>query len=256
MGIGKIYDTCKCGGYVSFKWNNVLKKTEYKCAKCNDAKPINYLPNIYIVGNAGSGKSTVVEIIKDNCPAYKVISISTPLYQLVEYVKHSERDNFIKLLRDMGLSLDESENIYENTPSDIIDYILDKSIEKKRLALLYFGDFLVEKSPNILIDYAISQIDEENSIYIVDDVRLVNEGDKLSKLEFLGVRIETDKEVREKRVLNRDRVKEDIENHRTEKDIFTIAYDYIINNNSENKEDLIPEIDFLLDYYGGERLPF
>lgn len=256
MGIGKIYNTCKCGGYVTSKWNGMLQSTEYICTKCDQAKPQNYFPNIYIVGNAGSGKSTIVEIIKDNCPAYKVISISSPLYKLVEYVKYSERDNFIKLLRDMGLSLGESEEICGSIPSNIIDYILDKKIEKKRLALLHFGDVLVEKKPNILIDYALSQIDEEDSIYIVDDVRLVEEGEVFKKLDFTGVKLETDNEVREKRVLERDKVEENIENHRTEKDIYTIPYDRLIINNSDNKEDLIPEINFILDYYGGERLPF
>ena len=156
----------------------------------------------------------------------------------------------------MGLSLDESEKICESIPSDIIDYILDKNIEKKRLALLYFGDVLVEKSPNILIDYAMFQMDTEDSIYIVDDVRLVNEGEIFKRFDFIGVKLETDAQVREKRVLERDKVEENIENHRTEKDIYTIPYDRLIINNSDNKEDLIPEINFILDYYGGERLPF
>lgn len=99
-----------------------------------------------------------------------------------------------------------------------------------------FGDDIIEKifQENVenLINKRIPGMPEGNVLIMVDDLRFLNEYKLVKELGFTVIRVETDEEVRKKRLGNLfTNVK-----HRSETEMELFAPDFVIQNNDEDPE--------------------
>lgn len=207
------------------------------------------LPNIYIIGEAGSGKGFITETIKEIYPEYQSISISDPLYSMIEYLKKDDQEGFVSVLVKLGLEHHQGLMALERVPKDIIEDIKNPLIIKSRKALQALGDIVRSFNERLLIWYAAKRVMEmNNKPVIINDVRLSFEADFLFKNLFIGIKITADKDTRINRLQNRDKTL-DIStlSHRTEIEVEKIPYDYLIDNTTIIKEELVEKIRNIFD---------
>lgn len=198
-------------------------------------------PDIYIIGEAGSGKNFIVNILNELYPSYQVVSIGKPLYDLAKYLKADDKNGFMLTLKQLGFDMFTSQLIWGDIPNHIVKEVKNPAILKPRKALQVLGDILRHYNINSLINYTINR--SLDTPTIIDDVRLIREGEYLSKAGFKGVRVYSDKEVRVKRLKMRDKTVDlNRLKHQTETEVDKIPYDFFIDNTIGAKEELVEKI--------------
>lgn len=208
------------------------------------------LPNIYIIGEAGSGKNFITDIFKELYPGYQVISISKPLYDLAKCLKIDDKEKFISILLDLKFSLSTSELIWGDIPRHVVEELRNPNIIKPRKAIQTLGDILRHYNIDSLINHAIDRA--SNGPTIVDDVRLIKEGEYLTKVGFTGIRLYAEKEIRIKRLQARDKIVDlNRLNHKTETEVDKIPYNFFIDNTIGIKEELVDKISNIVE--GGNK---
>lgn len=199
------------------------------------------LPNIYIVGEAGSGKDYITDIIKELYPGYQSVVIAHPLYEMVEYLRSNDKHRFILLLEGLGLDYGQAVLAWNRVPIDLRKEIQSPLNEKPRNALQVLGDILRSFNEYLLICRAIGKT--INGPTIISDVRLSFEAETLKKVGFIGVRVFAEDGVRIRRLKDRDRVVDFSKlKHKTETEVSKIHCDYLIDNTIGIKTELIYKI--------------
>lgn len=244
MIIGRTFYRCRCGGEILEEWDKF--KVYTSCDNCNIPIPDIISPNLFIVGKAGSGKNFIVDIIKEMYPEYQTITIAKPLYDVADMIKVKDTHSIELLLKDMGFCQD--------TVSLMLEDILTLASfnftvgEKPRFLLQSLGDILRKYDKKALINHAIKK--SLDSPTIIEDVRLKLEAETLLSdefLYFLDVKIHADKDVRIKRLRERDlSIDEDCLTHKTESEVSEITCRFNIDNSFASREELAAQIEGIL----------
>lgn len=199
------------------------------------------LPNIYIIGKAGSGKDYITDLIKRLYSEYKSVAIADPLYCLVDCLKEDDKKGFVSILEDLGLEQYQSYMAWKKVPREIMEEIKNPSVIKPRKALQVLGDIVRSYHEYPLVIKATGKA--IGSPTIISDVRLPLEGEYLNKVGFIGIKVFADYDIRIERLHERDKTLDIVRlQHKTETEIDKIPYSYIIDNTIGEKEDLVDKI--------------
>lgn len=201
---------------------------EHKVDKLN-------LPNMYICGEQGTGKTYIANYLTTNFPGYKSVKISEPLYKMCSLIRKDNYGEIAEVLMELGFDRHTTWHMRGEISSSIIEDVHTNS--KPRFALQMLGDIVRKYNEDALIERVL-EISKIQPI-IIEDVRLVKEGEFFRENGFIGIRISADEEVREKRLIARDGVyNKSTKKHKTESGIDKVPYDYLIENNDENMDKL------------------
>jgi dephospho-CoA kinase len=121
--------------------------------------------------------------------------------------------------------------------------------EKNRKLLQTVGDALRSVDPEVFLKYALRKIEQDNPCFaVVEDVRLRQEADFLTRHGFIGIRLYVPDPIRAARLMARDgeSVRDD---HHTEKEAQNLWAPIIIDNNG-SIEELERALDSLVELLG------
>ena len=172
---------------------------------------------IGITGNIGSGKTTVAEYIKKIYPNAIIYSFAEPLKKIAEIFKfdnhqiYGSQEDKLEINKHWNVSCREflqkvGTELFRNRLSEIIPEFKDKSV---------------------WIELFKIQVEKQPGIYIIPDVRFLNESEIIHKMK--GYIIKT---VRKKYNSDSEESK-----HTSELEIDKIKYDYLIDNDNNDLEE-------------------
>lgn len=236
MGTGRTFYPCRCGGEIMEEWDH--SSDYFECDNCSDPRN---LPNIFIVGEAGSGKDFMVNVLKEIYSDYKNLKIAQPLYDLVDCLKADDKGKFFSILENIGFTQEQRELIWGNVPKHIVEEIKNPSTIKARVALQVLGDLVKNYNEYALIDY-VANIGG-TTLTIIEDARLLSEVMWLENKGFIGIKLYADEDVRVERIKLRDGfVDRKRLNHITETEVKKIVCEYEIDTTNATKEELVDKI--------------
>jgi dephospho-CoA kinase len=181
------------------------------------------LPNIYLIGKAGAGKTTVADHLKSSYH-YQTSKFAHPVYMIArEYFGMKEKDR--RLLQIIGTDAGRA-----NISNDIW---VNRLVEDLKIYKITCDIMGIRPRP-----------------FVSDDVRFVNEHEALQKAGWVGIYLEVSEEERIRRLRGRDgTAQEGTLGHASETGIdeFCNDADYILSvDSAETMEDLYARIDKLL----------
>ena len=181
------------------------------------------MKNVYVVGFMGAGKDTVADYL---IKKYGLVSarFASHLYSIAtNYLGMKSKDRLLlqTIGNDIGREMIDK-NIWVNRLCQDID-IAQKTAEKLNLQI-----------PN----------------YINSDTRYLNEHMTLKNAGWIGIYVDSDIEIRKKRLINRDGyAQEEYFNHPSEISINEFNKDLYTVSNNGTLEDLYKEVDIFIKKY-------
>lgn len=164
-------------------------------------------------GKMGSGKTSLSTYLIDN--GYERVSLAGPLKEFAALFANYNEDNDFNYWADMIGMLRELDKPYQKFSQypDLLQLLYDdvlitfrdiKTLENKtedvRKLLQTIGQRFREIiDQNVWVDYLINSLDP-NKKYVIDDMRYVNEYEKLVAAGFVAIRLKISEEVRRARL--------------------------------------------------------
>lgn len=234
MGNGRSFYPCRCGGEIIEEWDSLDNYLE--CDTCDNPRP---LPEIYLIGEAGSGKDYITQLIKGLYP-YRDIAIADPLYELADRLKADDTEGFMSILQNLGLNDYQRYRAWKRVTKSMVEEIKDPSVIKPRKSLQKLGDIVRSYQEDALLEGVVRRTIGPT---IVSDVRLPSEGQRLRDCGFIGIKVFADEGMRLERLGNRDvEIDKSTLKHKTETQISKVPFDYLIDNTIGEKETLVDRI--------------
>lgn len=184
---------------------------------------------IAISGKMASGKTTTANYLISRFGCGKVYSLATPLKEMEKLHVEYKSDRLLKtdLINAIKEYIDKfsvAEEDKQSTLNEIIDLYdtLDPVVPKNRVFLQRLGtDILRKKDDAIFVNYLINSCKDEH-VVIVDDVRFINEAEKLKEAGFKIIRLEPNENLRRKivvKIYGEDAISPEKLAHRSETDL-------------------------------------
>lgn len=122
--------------------------------------------------------------------------------------------------------------------------------KKDRKLLQSIGDALRSVDPEVFLKHTLRKIEQDNPCFaVVEDVRLQQEADFLTRHGFIGVKLHVPDPIRAARLMARDG--ESIQDkHHTEKEAKQLRVPIIIDNNEDSVDELEWTLDSLVELLG------
>lgn len=182
-----------------------------------------------ISGKMGSGKTTTANHIISKLCGGRIFSLATPLKEMEQlHVRYKngeiQKDNLIIAIKEYIDRFGVAEEEKQTTLDEIIKLYdeLEPVLPKNRVFLQRLGtDILRKKDDAIFVNYLINSCKDEQ-IAIVDDVRFINEAERLKEAGFKIIRLEPDENLRRKivvKIYGEDAILPEKLTHRSETDL-------------------------------------
>lgn len=174
------------------------------------------LPNVYLVGGAGAGKSIAAQFLIDTLD-YRTAKFAYPVYDIARnYFGMKEKDR--KLLQLIGTESGR-------------DYI-DRDIWVKRFV-----------EDTMIANKAASLLGQRGMHFVSDDVRFRNEHELLKKAGWVGIYLESPMEKRLERLRERDgRTQQEQLGHQSELEMATFKHELVVVDASVHRDLMFKDI--------------